>query len=166
MPGVLKAISSGAGGAGIGALAMAAVAGAAGTLAEETGKSYLGGFLADAIERLRKQKRLPETEDGLQQELERQLLAALEANDQQAALLRADAAAVLQRVQGVEAALEAASGGKGDAASRAAAGANAIRNQRVKANLPIAPLWVVNDHAEACPRATRSGRSGCPRPAP
>lgn len=97
------------------ALALAAIGG---TVAQ-AGQSVIATFLLDAIERLRRQKRLPGTEAELQQELERQLLAALQANDQPAAQLRADAAAILEQVQGVEAALEAATGDLRQALSEA-----------------------------------------------
>jgi WD40 repeat protein/energy-coupling factor transporter ATP-binding protein EcfA2 len=110
MPGIWNAITAGG---SIKALAMGAIVGTVGTagkLAVETGESYIAGFLADTIERLRKQKRLPESEAELQHELEHQLLAALQADDERAAQLRADAAAILRGVQGVEAALEAAAG--------------------------------------------------------
>jgi WD40 repeat protein/energy-coupling factor transporter ATP-binding protein EcfA2 len=76
----------------------------------QTGQNTIAGFLADAIDRLRKQGRVPKSEAELQQVLERQLLASLQASDDRAAQLRADAAAILERVQGVEAALEAATG--------------------------------------------------------
>jgi hypothetical protein len=97
------------------ALALAAFGG---TVAQ-AGQSVIATFLLDAIERLRRQRRLPGTEAELQQELERQLLAALQANDQPAAQLRADAAAILEQVQGVEAALEAATGDLRQALSEA-----------------------------------------------
>jgi hypothetical protein len=88
------------------ALALAAIGGTA----AQAGQSVIATFLLDVIERLRKRKRLPGTEAELRQELERQLLAAFQVNDQRAAQLRADAAAILEQVQGVEAALEAATG--------------------------------------------------------
>ena len=76
----------------------------------ETGTSFMSGFLADTIDRLRKQGRVPKSEAELQQVLERELLASLQAGDDRAAQLRTDAAAILERVEGVEVALEAAAG--------------------------------------------------------
>ncbi|MGH8900993.1 MAG: hypothetical protein ACRDYA_04740 [Egibacteraceae bacterium] len=74
-----------------------------------TGGAYISKFLKDGIERLRGQDGAPKSESELQQALERELLACLEAQDERAAGLRADAAALLEQVHGVEAALEAAS---------------------------------------------------------
>jgi WD40 repeat protein len=76
----------------------------------ETGTGFIAGLLTEVLDRLRKRGRVPGSEAELQQVLERQLLDALEANDDRAARLRADAAVILERVQGVEAALEAAPG--------------------------------------------------------
>jgi WD40 repeat protein/energy-coupling factor transporter ATP-binding protein EcfA2 len=73
------------------------------------GSGYIGEFLRGAIDRLRSKDGAPRSEAELQQALERELLACLEANDERAAQLRADAGALLQAVRGVEAALEAAS---------------------------------------------------------
>jgi hypothetical protein len=74
-----------------------------------TGGGYIGTFLADLINRLRQPGDTPKSEAELQQVLERELLRALEANDQTSAGLRAEAAAVLETLHGVETALEAAS---------------------------------------------------------
>jgi hypothetical protein len=72
-----------------------------------------GGFITDfvkeAIGRLRDQDG-PKSKSAVQEALERELLACLHANDEHAAALRADAAVLLERVQGVQAALEAAAG--------------------------------------------------------
>ncbi len=76
-----------------------------------TGGGYISNFITDTIERLRAedQDRSIESETELQQELVRELLARLEEDGEDAAGLRADVAALLQRVGGVETALEAAS---------------------------------------------------------
>ncbi|MGH8906520.1 MAG: cytochrome D1 domain-containing protein [Egibacteraceae bacterium] len=74
-----------------------------------TGGGYISHFIKDAVERLRPQDGEPKSEAEVQQELERALLVRLEADDEGAAGLRADVAALLESVQGVQAALEAAS---------------------------------------------------------
>lgn len=73
------------------------------------GGGYIGDFVRDTIERLRRQDGAPRSEAELQDALERELLAGLEGQDERAAMLRADAAVLLQSVYGVQAALEAAS---------------------------------------------------------
>ncbi|MGH8900141.1 MAG: hypothetical protein ACRDYA_00280 [Egibacteraceae bacterium] len=73
------------------------------------GGGYIGKFLEDVVSRLRSQDGGPRSEAELQQALERELLAALQGQDERAAELRADAGALLQSVHGVETALEAAS---------------------------------------------------------
>ncbi|MGH8904379.1 MAG: AAA family ATPase, partial [Egibacteraceae bacterium] len=72
------------------------------------GSGYIGEFLRDAIDRLRSRDGAPTSEDELQQALERALRSCLEAHDERAAVLRADAGALLESVQGVQTALEAA----------------------------------------------------------
>ncbi|MGH8908290.1 MAG: hypothetical protein ACRD0K_17725 [Egibacteraceae bacterium] len=75
-----------------------------------TGGGYISGFLKDVIGRLRSQDGGgPRSQAEVQQALERELLACLQAHDERAAGLRIDAAALLESVQGVQAALEAAS---------------------------------------------------------
>ncbi|MGH8887788.1 MAG: AAA family ATPase, partial [Egibacteraceae bacterium] len=73
------------------------------------GGGYIGEFIKDAINRLRGQDGAPRSEAQLQQALERELLACLQAQDERAAGLRVEAAALLEQVHGVEVALEAAS---------------------------------------------------------
>jgi WD40 repeat protein len=74
-----------------------------------TGSGYISEFLKDVIDRLRRRDGAPRSQEQLQQALEQELLACLQAHDERAALARADAAALLERVHGVQAALEAAS---------------------------------------------------------
>jgi energy-coupling factor transporter ATP-binding protein EcfA2 len=78
-------------------------------LAGATGGVYITQFIKGVIDRLRRQDGTPRSEAELQQALERELLACLESQDEHAALLRADAAVLLQSVNGAQAALEAAS---------------------------------------------------------
>jgi hypothetical protein len=74
------------------------------------GGGYIADFMKDVIERLRRQDGAPRSEAELQQALEQELLACLEGQNERAAgLLRTDAAVLLQSVNGVQAALEAAS---------------------------------------------------------
>ncbi len=68
-----------------------------------TGSGYIGAFIEDRIERLRQR---PTSEAELRRTLERELLAGLETDGE----LRADAAALLQEIRGVETALRAATG--------------------------------------------------------
>ncbi len=68
-----------------------------------TGSGYIGAFIEQRIERLR---RRPGSEAELRQTLERELRAGLEADG----TLRTDAATLLYEVGGVEVALEAATG--------------------------------------------------------
>ncbi|MGH8931593.1 MAG: hypothetical protein ACRDZO_13450, partial [Egibacteraceae bacterium] len=79
------------------------------TLLGSTGGGYISSFITDTIERLRARDQTPKSETELQQVLARELLAHLEEDGEGAAALRADVAALLQRVGGVETALEAAS---------------------------------------------------------
>ncbi|MGH8885705.1 MAG: hypothetical protein ACRDYX_11125 [Egibacteraceae bacterium] len=74
-----------------------------------TGGGYIGDFLKDAIDRLRRQDGARRSEVELQEALERELLACLQGQDECAAGLRGDVAALLEQVHGVETALEAAS---------------------------------------------------------
>jgi hypothetical protein len=75
-----------------------------------TGGGYISDFVKELINRLRKQGGAAISEAQLQQALESELFARLESSDEAAAGLRTDAAALLQRVNGVEIALETASG--------------------------------------------------------
>jgi hypothetical protein len=70
---------------------------------------FISDWLQNTISRLRDQDDTPRSKARLQQELERELLAALQAHNEQAARLRADAGVLLESVQGVQTALAAAS---------------------------------------------------------
>jgi WD40 repeat protein len=74
-----------------------------------TGGVYITEFVKGMVDRLRRQDGAPRSEANLQQALERELLACLEGHDERAAGLHADAAELLQLVNGAQAALEAAS---------------------------------------------------------
>jgi len=79
-------------------------------LAGATGGGYISEFIKGVIDRLQSQDgRRPRSQAEVQRELERELLACLQAHDERAARLRIDAGALLESVQGVQAALEAAS---------------------------------------------------------
>ncbi|MGH8895537.1 MAG: NACHT and WD repeat domain-containing protein [Egibacteraceae bacterium] len=73
------------------------------------GSGYISAWLKGVVDRLRSQAGAPRSEAELQQTLERELLACLQGQAERAAALSADAAALLESVQGMEAALEAAS---------------------------------------------------------
>src|SRR5205807_3416070 len=74
-----------------------------------TGGGYISESLKAGIERLRRKGGVPATKAELQDVLERELLAGLRTGSEQSAALRAEAAALLERVQAVETALGASS---------------------------------------------------------
>ncbi len=75
-----------------------------------TGGGYISEFIKGVIDRLQGQDGSgPRSQAEVHRELERELLARLQAHDERAAGLRIDAAVLLRSVQGVQAALEAAS---------------------------------------------------------
>ena len=79
------------------------------TLLGATGGGYISEFLKDVVGRLRRQDGDSRSSEEVQQALERELLARLQTDDERAAGLRVEAGALLESVQGVQAALEAAS---------------------------------------------------------
>ncbi|MGH8901650.1 MAG: NACHT and WD repeat domain-containing protein [Egibacteraceae bacterium] len=74
-----------------------------------TGSGYIGAYLQGVIDRLRQRGGTPASRAELQETFERELLGCLQAHDEAAVGLRA-AAALLRRVRGVEAALQASAG--------------------------------------------------------
>ncbi|MGH8885864.1 MAG: NACHT and WD repeat domain-containing protein, partial [Egibacteraceae bacterium] len=74
------------------------------------GSGYLGNFLKEALTRLRQKGGEPTSQDEFREALEHDLDACLVADDERTAGLRADMAVLLQRVHGVEVALESTSG--------------------------------------------------------
>ena len=79
-------------------------------LAGGVGGGYISEFITGMIDRLRGQDDSgPTSQAAVQRELERELLACLQAHDERAAELRTGAAALLESVQGAQTALEAAS---------------------------------------------------------
>ncbi|MGH3824508.1 MAG: hypothetical protein ACRDRA_16990, partial [Pseudonocardiaceae bacterium] len=82
---------------------------AAVTLLGSVGGGYIGDFLKGVVDRLRKQEGFPPSKVDLLETLAGQLLPLLEAGNERASGLRADAAALLERVRAVEVSLGAAS---------------------------------------------------------
>ncbi|HEX4865623.1 MAG TPA: hypothetical protein VFV02_16255, partial [Acidimicrobiales bacterium] len=73
------------------------------------GGGYINDFLKALIERLRRGSSAPTSKAELQEVLEHELVGGLQAETEQSAGLRSEAAALLQRVQAVETALGSAS---------------------------------------------------------